>query len=67
MAIPGCAECGYPVSTEMGQVISCPMCETLNEISQTVPMPAWLLAGGIGLLIGIIAGPAIIRSTKRLQ
>jgi hypothetical protein len=40
------------------------MCDTLNEISQSVSIPTWLFAGSIGLLIGIIAGPAIIGSTE---
>ena len=59
-----CAECGYPVSNHLGPEITCPMCETVNEITQGVTIPTWLFASGVGLLIGIIVGPAIIGSTE---
>ena len=37
---------------------------SMVRISQGVEIPVPLFAGAIGLLIGIIAGPAIIASTK---
>jgi len=40
------------------------MCGTLNEAITGVTIPTWLFAGGIGALLGIIAGPAIIGSTE---
>ncbi len=64
MPIATCAECGYPVSVHMGPEITCPHCQTINEITQSVSIPTWLFAGSIGLLIGIIVGPAIIGSTE---
>ena len=62
-----CAECAYPLSAHVGQEVSCPMCETVNEISQGVTIPTWLFASGVGLLIGIIVGPAILGSTEEGQ
>jgi len=65
MAIAACAECHYPISAGAGEEISCPMCQTVNEIiSQGVTIPTWLFAGSVGLLIGIIVGPAMIGSTE---
>jgi len=60
-----CASCGYPISAEkIGSIVTCPMCGIGNEILQGVTIPTWMFAGGIGMLIGIIAGPAIIGSTE---
>lgn len=60
----GCAECGYPVAGKVGQDVSCPMCQTTNQITQGVTIPTWLLAAGIGLFFGIVVGPAILGSTE---
>jgi len=65
MSIAKCADCGYPISAgHVGEVIACPMCQIENEVTQGVTVPTWLFAGGIGLLIGVIVGPAIIGSTE---
>jgi len=64
-AIAQCAECGYPIpASRVGAIVDCPMCGIGNEIMQGVTIPTWLFAGGIGMLFGIIAGPAIIGSTE---
>ena len=63
--ISPCVSCGYPIAAEYsGQTVSCPMCSTINEAITGVTIPTWLFAGGIGVLLGIIAGPAIIGSTE---
>ncbi len=35
-----------------------------SRISQDVSIPSWLLALGFGLLVGVVAGPAILASTE---
>ena len=62
----GSCTCGYPITAKYhGQKVSCPYCHSLNEaVSQGVNVPTWLVAGGIGLLLGIFAGPALIASTE---
>lgn len=52
----GSCSCGYPLTAKYtGQKVSCPYCHSINEamISQGVNIPTWLVAGGIGLFIGI--------------
>lgn len=62
-----CAICGYPIAASYeGESVTCPNCKTTN-IAQGVTIPNWLLAGGIGLAVGIIAGPAIMASTETGQ
>ncbi len=62
--ISKCAACGYPITAEYeGQKASCPMCGTVNEAISGVTIPTWMFSGAIFLVIGIIAGPAIIGST----
>ena len=34
------------------------------RISQSIPIPSWLLTLGIGLVVGVVAGPAIMASTE---
>ncbi|MDP2661552.1 MAG: hypothetical protein Q8R28_12565 [Dehalococcoidia bacterium] len=64
--IGSCASCGYPLTaSHEGQRVSCPMCSTINQaINQGVTIPSWLLALGIGLGVGILAGPAIMATTE---
>ena len=64
--ISKCADCGFPIAAKhIGQEATCPDCGTINEvISQGVTIPTWMFAGGLGLLIGIVVGPAILASTK---
>ena len=62
-----CYSCGYPIGAAYGgQEISCPMCGTENKaISGRIGgVGSTLLIFGIGLAIGIFAGPAIIASTE---
>ena len=57
-----CHVCGYPLAANSeGESLTCPMCSAVNvaTITQGVTIPTWLLAGAVGLLIGVIAGPAI--------
>jgi len=64
--IAKCVTCGYPIAVEYaGQQISCPYCGTINQVvSQGVTIPTWVFAGSIGLLAGVLLGPAIIGSTE---
>jgi hypothetical protein len=60
-----CHNCGYPITANPGEQIRCPMCGTVNQaISQGVTIPSWLLTLGIGLAVGIFAGPVILASTE---
>ena len=65
----GSCSCGYPISAGYeGELVSCPMCNTINEaIAQDVTIPTWLLMLGIGLGVGIVAGPAIMATTETGQ
>ena len=70
----GSCVCGYPLAaSHTGERVFCPNCRTMNEattqargvrISQGVSIPTWLFAGGIGFLLGVVAGPAILASTE---
>ena len=60
-----CAGCGYPLAAEYsGQIASCPMCGTVNEAISGVEIPTPIFAGGIGLLIGIFLGPAMLAGSE---
>ena len=59
-----CYSCGYPITAYGGEQISCPMCNTINQAITQVTIPSWLLTLGIGLAVGILAGPAILASTE---
>lgn len=71
--IGSCSTCGYPLTaSHEGQIVSCPNCSSKNEtiteaITGGVTIPNWLLMLGIGLGVGIIAGPAIMASTETGQ
>ena len=53
--IVSCAECGYPLAAEAaGQVVTCPMCGTVNESISGVDIPNPIFWGGIGLLAGFL-------------
>ena len=66
-----CVSCGYPLTaSQVGEEAICPNCSTKNvaaAITQGVTIPTWLLTLGIGLGIGIIAGPAIMATTETGQ
>ena len=63
--IAKCAECGYPLAAEYeGQTVSCPMCSTVNEAITGVEIPTPIFAGGIGLLLGIFLGPAMLAGSE---
>ena len=64
--IDSCGSCGYPLTLDyIGQVSECPNCHTVNEaIAQGVSRSAVVLAGLIGLLIGIMAGPSILVASE---
>lgn len=64
-----CPTCGFPIEASFeGETTACANCgEKLEAISQGVTIPTWLLAGSIGLLTGIVLGPAILASTKSGQ
>lgn len=60
-----CAECSYPLAAEyVGQEVSCPMCATINEAITGVTIPTPIFAGGIGLLLGIFLGPAMLAGSE---
>jgi len=59
-----CPICKYPIAVSYaGQEVHCPNCSA-NFISQGVTIPSWLLAGAIGIGIGVIFGPSILASTE---
>ena len=63
--IAKCAECGYPLAAEYpGQTVSCPMCSTVNEAITGVEIPTPIFAGGLGFLLGLIVGPAILAGSE---
>ena len=64
MSMAACAECNYPISAPRiaGKQITCPMCSTINEVTG-VEIPTPIFAGGIGFLLGIFIGPALIASS----
>ena len=75
-----CSQCYYPIAADyVGQKISCPFCGQMgtveeasviqairNSISQegTVAVPAWLTWGAAGFVLGLIAGPIVLASTR---
>ena len=62
-----CSTCKYPLQEPVydGQNVTCPYCNSINvAIAQGVTIPTWLLTLGIGLTVGIIAGPALLASTE---
>jgi len=62
--ISKCAGCGYPLAAEYsGQTVSCPMCGITN-IAQGVTIPTPIFAGGLGLLLGIFLGPALLAGSE---
>ena len=63
-----CASCGYPgiAASGGGQRVTCPYCRSINEsITQNVGVPTWLVAGGIGLFMGVVFGQAMVAGTER--
>lgn len=59
-----CPICSFPIKVDYsGQELACPACGEL-VIAQGVTIPTWLVAGGIGMALGILLGPAIIGSTE---
>lgn len=63
--ISQCVGCGYPITAEhAGQEVSCPMCNTINEAITGVTIPSPLFFGGIGLLLGIFLGPAMMAGSE---
>lgn len=48
-----CISCGFPVSAQPGQTITCPMCGVSGTISG-VEIPTSLFWGGLGLLAGYL-------------
>ena len=55
--IASCAECGYPLAASYeGQAATCPNCMTAN-IAQSVTVPSWILALGIGVIVGLVGRP----------
>lgn len=62
-----CPVCAYPIPDPRheGTRVRCAYCGTISEaIAQGVTIPTWLLTLGIGLGVGIFAGPSILASTE---
>jgi len=63
--ISKCGKCGYPITAEKeGDQVTCPNCSTINRAISGVSVPGWLIALGIGLTVGVLAGPAIMAGTE---
>lgn len=61
--ISSCPTCGFPITASYeGQSAVCANCGD-NLISQGVTIPTPLFAGGLGLVIGILIGPAILAAS----
>ena len=59
-----CVSCGFPINvSSSGQTIACPSCEAVNQAISAVPIPTPIFAGLVGLVIGVVFGPALISST----
>lgn len=60
-----CPTCGYPVLAHFkGESAVCANCGgKMKAIEQGVTIPTPLFAGGIGFLLGVFLGPAIIASS----
>jgi hypothetical protein len=59
-----CPICNFPISVDhAGQEVHCPYCSA-SLIAQGVTIPNWLLAGTVGLAIGVIFGPSILSTTE---
>lgn len=64
MITASCAGCDYPLNaTHTGQVITCPMCETVNEMIGGVEIPTPIFAFSLGFLISLIVGPALLATS----
>jgi len=64
--VSGCASCGYPLSAEFeGQTITCPMCDSINEvIAQGITISTPVFIGILAFLGGMLLGPSIVASTE---
>jgi len=74
-----CSQCSYPIGVNyVGEMVKCPFCghrEVVQEVNmrsengvvtqgEGVVLPTWVVAGGIGLLIGILFGPTLLASSR---
>jgi len=76
--IMDCAKCGYPILVGGSPEVTCPFCgtrQTIQEVNmrgisengiaqEGVVLPTWLVAGGIGLIIGVLFGPTLLASSR---
>ena len=62
----GSCSCGYPIAASYeGQHVTCPNCGSINTaIKGGVTIPTAVVTLGVGLLVGILAGPAIMATTE---
>lgn len=61
-----CPVCGYPQSPPSieGQTAICAYCGEKLEAISGVEIPTPIFAGGIGLLLGIFLGPAMLAGSE---
>ena len=69
-AVGDCVECGYPLSVSVGKQISCPACSTINKAvsvdeTGTVGVPTPIVAGLIGVAVGIVFSQAVLKGASR--
>lgn len=65
--ISKCVSCGYPLAAEYeGQQVSCPMCNTLNEVitQEGITIPTPVFVGVLCFFGGMLIGPALVATTS---
>jgi DNA-directed RNA polymerase subunit RPC12/RpoP len=62
-----CPTCGFPImEVSPGERIQCSNCQTgliMTDIGQEVSIPAPVIVGLLGFVLGVIVGPALLAAT----
>jgi hypothetical protein len=63
-----CPVCKFPIKVDddisESQQIRCPSCGVISETIRQITIPTGVFTFGLGVLIGVIFGPALIASTE---
>jgi len=63
--IGSCSQCNYPIAASyVGETVSCPMCNTLNEAITGVDVPNVIFWGGLGFVAGYLVAKSKTIGTK---